>query len=84
MMQAYPVTMCSKFAALRRRGKFHINQIVDVTINCGLRTAIQPRAGFLAEIAKYRAVGDYSGSFGARVANCSSCGFAGRLLQVLA
>jgi hypothetical protein len=34
----------------------------------------------LAEIAKYRAIGDYSGSFGARVANCSSCGFAGRLL----
>jgi len=41
MIQAYPATMCSKFAALRNREKFHANQIVDVTIDCGLGTAIQ-------------------------------------------
>jgi len=41
MIQAYPATMCSKFAALRSPKKFHANQIVDVTIDCGLGTAIQ-------------------------------------------
>src|SRR6266404_705246 len=40
MTQVYPVTMCPKFAALRSRKKFQINQIVDLTIDCGLGTAI--------------------------------------------
>jgi hypothetical protein len=39
--QAYPATMCPKFAAMRNRKKFQANQIVDVTIDCGLGTAAQ-------------------------------------------
>jgi hypothetical protein len=39
--QAYPATMCPKFAAMRNRKKFQANQIVDVTIDCGLGTAIR-------------------------------------------
>src|SRR6266852_1684363 len=45
MTQAYPATMCPKFAALRKRRKFHVNQIVDVTIDCGLGTASPARQG---------------------------------------
>src|SRR6266480_6092377 len=41
MTPTCPATMCSKFAALRNRKKVHANQIVDVTIDCGLGTAIQ-------------------------------------------
>src|SRR6266550_9436460 len=50
MTQTCPATMCSKFAALRSREKFHANQIVDVTIDCGLGTAIQRDRLLLAEI----------------------------------